>query len=79
MRHDEQISIIFGMAFANRKSYLFRARYSRMMEESHFRSRGADYAWLLLLSAIALLICSVCIIIFATTYTHEIDRNGTTR
>ncbi|KAI8577673.1 hypothetical protein K450DRAFT_251204 [Umbelopsis ramanniana AG] len=39
----------------------FLARYSRMMEESHFRSRGADYAWLLLLSAIALLICSIIV------------------
>lgn len=36
----------------------FLARYSRMMEESHFRSRAADYAWLLIFSAVSLLTCS---------------------
>ncbi|KAI8143063.1 Der1-like family-domain-containing protein [Fennellomyces sp. T-0311] len=36
----------------------FLARYSRMMEEGFFRNKPADYVWLLLFSAAALILCS---------------------
>lgn len=35
-------------------------RYSRMLEESSFANRKADYFWLLLLSSIMLLVCVLC-------------------
>jgi len=54
--------LYFGQLSINFVFHIFfLARYSRMMEENHFRSRAADYAWLLFLSAIALLFCSLII------------------
>ena len=32
-------------------------RYSRMLEESSFANRKADYVWLLIQSAVMLLVC----------------------
>ena len=39
--------------------WLFSMRYSRMLEESSFANRRADYFWLLLLSSIMLLVRSI--------------------
>ena len=36
----------------------FMARYSRMLEESHYQGRTADFAWLLFYSAVTLLALS---------------------
>ncbi|KAF3920320.1 Derlin-2 [Dactylellina cionopaga] len=36
----------------------FMARYSRMLEESYYRGKTADFAWLILYSATCLLFCS---------------------
>jgi Derlin-2/3 len=40
---------------------LFRARYSRMMEEGFFRNKPADYVWLMLFSAGILILLSVSV------------------
>lgn len=36
----------------------FMSRYSRNLEESSFRGRTADFAWLILYSSVSLLVCS---------------------
>ncbi|KAI8379240.1 Der1-like family-domain-containing protein [Radiomyces spectabilis] len=39
----------------------FLTRYSRMIEETFFRNKPADYVWLMLFSAIALILCSIIV------------------
>lgn len=45
--------------FAQRDPYFDSMRYSRMLEESSFANRKADYFWLLFLSSLMLLVCRI--------------------
>jgi Derlin-2/3 len=49
-------------------------RYSRMLEESSFANRKADYFWLLLLSSVMLLVCHQNSH-FTNSQTHKIKKS----